>query len=319
MKKTLLFLLLSMLSFGSYSQVLNWRFYDSVQVWVKFNIRNLPEGQSIDSLLSRNAKYNTQRISPLQLPISRAAQTALDLKYNASNPSGFINLSQSRAGITVTNNGSGAATYNQFTGELNIPLYLPAVSSVFGRTGAIVAASGDYNTSQITEGSNLYYTVSRFNSAFATKTTTDLSEGINLYWTQGRFNASFSGKTTGDLSEGSNLYFNNARARSAISAATGISYNSTTGIFSLTKRQEPYTGTTNASGIYTVAYATPYSTQPIVVPSIVTTDPRDVAMVTASSTTGFTVQVQRRVDVVGLLPTYTNRSGIRVDAFIIEP
>lgn len=316
MKKTLLFLLLSMLSFGAYSQVLNWRFYDSVQVWPKFNIRNLPEGQSIDSLLSRNSKYNTQRISPLQLPISRAAQSALDLKYNASNPSLFINLSQSRNGITITYNGSGQPTYNPLTGELNIPT---VVYSVFGRNGIVTAQNGDYNTSQVTESGNLYYTLARFNTAFSSKTTSDLTEGINLYWTQGRFNTSFSGKSTSDLSEGLNLYYTNSRARAAFSANMGISYNSGTGVFSLVKRQEPYTGTTNASGIYSVTYSTAFSTQPIVVPSIVTSDPRDVAMVTASSTTGFTVQVQRRVDALGLLPTYQNRTGIRVDAFVIEP
>lgn len=35
------------------------------------------------------------------------------------------------------------------------------VSSVFGRTGVIVSANGDYNTGQITEGVNLYFTNSR--------------------------------------------------------------------------------------------------------------------------------------------------------------
>src|ERR1700744_1803885 len=36
-----------------------------------------------------------------------------------------------------------------------------AVSSVFGRTGAVSAQTGDYTTSQVTEGSNLYYTLTR--------------------------------------------------------------------------------------------------------------------------------------------------------------
>lgn len=84
------------------------------------------------------------------------------------------------------------------------------------------------------------------------------------------------------------------------------------------KRQETYRGTTNASGLYTVTYATSYSTVPTVVPSFITTDPRDVAMVTSSTTTGFTIQVQRRVDVVGLLPTYSNRSGVTVDVNVNE-
>lgn len=39
-----------------------------------------------------------------------------------------------------------------------------AVSSVFGRTGVVVAVSGDYNTSQVTESTNLYYTEARVNA-----------------------------------------------------------------------------------------------------------------------------------------------------------
>jgi hypothetical protein len=35
------------------------------------------------------------------------------------------------------------------------------VTSVFGRTGAVVAQSGDYTTTQVTEGTNLYYTEGR--------------------------------------------------------------------------------------------------------------------------------------------------------------
>jgi hypothetical protein len=65
--------------------------------------------------------------------------------------------------ITLTTTGtSGAATLIGNT--LNIPQYSGgsgAVSSVFGRTGAVVATSGDYNTSQVTENTNLYFTNAR--------------------------------------------------------------------------------------------------------------------------------------------------------------
>jgi len=85
------------------------------------------------------------------------------------------------------------------------------VSSVFGRTGVVVSANGDYNTGQVAEGVNLYYTPARFNTAFSTKSTTDLSEGTNQYFT-------------------------NTRARSSISALLngGINYNNSTGEFSQT-------------------------------------------------------------------------------------
>jgi len=66
------------------------------------------------------------------------------------------------------------------------------VSSVFGRTGAVTAQTGDYTTSQVPEGSNLYYTLLRWASALAGTTTDALAEGI------------------------SHLYFTNARAQSAL-------------------------------------------------------------------------------------------------------
>jgi hypothetical protein len=41
--------------------------------------------------------------------------------------------------------------------------------------------------------------------------TDDIPEGSNLYYTQARFDSAFSAKSTTDLSEGSNLYFSNLR------------------------------------------------------------------------------------------------------------
>ena len=52
-------------------------------------------------------------------------------------------------------------------------------------------------------------------------TTTDISEGTNLYYTQARFNSAFTAKSTSDLSEGTNEYFTAARVRSVV--LTGLS------------------------------------------------------------------------------------------------
>jgi hypothetical protein len=90
-------------------------------------------------------------------------------------------------------------------------------------------------TDNVTEGTNnLYWTTARFDSSLAAATTTDLSEGENLYYTQVRFDSAFSDKTTDDLTEGSNQYFTTARARSSISASGDINYDSATGVISLT-------------------------------------------------------------------------------------
>ena len=57
--------------------------------------------------------------------------------------------------------------------------------SVNGKTGVIVLT-----TDNINEGStNLYWTASRFNTAFAAKSTSDLKEGTNLYFTEARVKA----------------------------------------------------------------------------------------------------------------------------------
>ena len=46
-----------------------------------------------------------------------------------------------------------------------------AVTSVFGRTGAVTAQSGDYTTTQVTEGTNLYFTDARARAAITLTTT----------------------------------------------------------------------------------------------------------------------------------------------------
>lgn len=74
-----------------------------------------------------------------------------------------------------------------------------------------------------------YHNDSRALTWLGTRSTTDLSEGTNLYYTQARFDTAFAAKSTTDLSEGTNLYYTDTRARAALSGGDGITYNSTTG------------------------------------------------------------------------------------------
>ena len=82
-------------------------------------------------------------------------------------------------------------------------------------------ALGTKSTDDVTEGSsNKYYSSTLFNADLATKSTTNLSEGTNLYYTQARvysdFDARLATKSTTNLSEGSNLYYTDARFNSAL-------------------------------------------------------------------------------------------------------
>lgn len=61
---------------------------------------------------------------------------------------------------------------------------------------AFDSALGTKSTSDLSEGSNLYYTTNRFDSDFATKTTTELGEGSNLYYTEARVDSDITGTVT---------------------------------------------------------------------------------------------------------------------------
>lgn len=84
------------------------------------------------------------------------------------------------------------------------------------------------------------------------------------------------------------------------------------------KRSTPYSGTTNASGVYTVIFPTAYTVAPNIQANIINgTDSQNIRT-TSITTTGFTVLVRNRVDVVGLLPSWTNVSSATVDVLITE-
>lgn len=110
--------------------------------------------------------------------------------------------------------------------------------------------------------------------------TDDISEGTtNLYYTASRWDARLAAKTTDNLSEGStNKYFSNTLARNAMTAGTGLTYNSSTGTFTLNANTDQVTegsanlyftnsrfdtrfGQKNLAGLADVADTTPTSGQ----------------------------------------------------------
>jgi len=147
-----------------------------------------------------------------------------------------------------------------------------AVTSLFGRVGDVVAVSGDYNTSQVTENTNLYFTDARARAAISVTAPltynpgtgalgmTASSTGVAGYLTSAdratlfakepaitattafdyyRGDKTFATLNTAAVPEsGANQYFTNARARGAISLTTtgtsgAASYNSSTGVLNI--------------------------------------------------------------------------------------
>ena len=142
-----------------------------------------------------------------------------------------------RTALSVTA-GTGIS-YDNTTGVFNLAaipnVSLTNSSITINSQSVALGGSVTLTTTNIAEGTNLYYTQARFDTAFSNKTTTDLAEGTNLYYTQARFNSALAAKTTTDLAEGTNLYYTDARARLALSSsATGLSYANNSGVFSLT-------------------------------------------------------------------------------------
>lgn len=81
-----------------------------------------------------------------------------------------------------------------------------------------------------------------------TPDTDDIAEGTNLYYTQSRFDSAFGAKSTDDLSEGTNLYYTDARAIAAVEGASFTSLTASTlngGNIKIAGSQIETTGTNN--------------------------------------------------------------------------
>ena len=134
--------------------------------------------------------------------------------------------------IGISGDGTGTATSFNGSANITIPFTLANSGVTAGTyTRVTVDAKGrvttgaNASTSDISEGTNLYYTQGRFDTAFGSKTTSNLTEGTNLYYTQGRFDTAFAAKSTSNLTEGTNLYYTDERAQDAV--GTAITTNAT--------------------------------------------------------------------------------------------
>lgn len=157
------------------------------------------------------------------------------LSYNSS--TGVIDFTErTDAEVRGLVSASGDLSYNSSTGVFSFTETAQAVTSVNSETGAVTLTTND-----IAEGGGvLYYTTARFDSDFGDNSTSDLSEGTNLYHTTARARGAISATNTGtgygalSYTSGTGaLSFakvTNANIRSAVSAGTGITYNSSTGV-----------------------------------------------------------------------------------------
>lgn len=228
------------------------KYNSSLAVWenVAGTTTNIAEGTNLyytqarfDSAFAAKTTTNLAEGTNLYFTTARGDAnfaTNFATKTTTNLPEGtnlYFTNARSRGALSVTA-GTGIS-YNSSTGNFELSAIPNASLANDDVTinGSAVALGGSLTltTSDIAEGTNLYWTNARFDSRFSTKTTTDLAEGTNLYYTQARFNTAFSAKSTTDLAEGTNLYYTDARARAAFSEnAVGLDYSSGSGVLSLT-------------------------------------------------------------------------------------
>ena len=228
------------------------KYNSSLSVWenVAGTTTNIAEGTNLyytqarfDSAFAAKTTTNLAEGTNLYFTTARGDAnfaTNFATKTTTNLPEGtnlYFTNARSRGALSVTA-GTGIS-YNSSTGNFELSAIPNASLANDDVTinGSAVALGGSLTltTSDIAEGTNLYWTNARFDSRFSTKTTTDLAEGTNLYYTQARFNTAFSAKSTTDLAEGTNLYYTDARARAAFSEnAVGLDYSAGSGVLSLT-------------------------------------------------------------------------------------
>ena len=116
------------------------------------------------------------------------------------------------------------------TGNITIASTSTLVANLEGNVTGTVSSISNHSTSDLSEGTNLYYTDARFDTRLGTKTTDNLTEGSsNLYYTDARFDTRLAAKTTDNLTEGSsNLYMTTERVQDIVGGM--VTGNTETGI-----------------------------------------------------------------------------------------
>ena len=192
----------------------------------------VPTGFTASSAITTSGNITIGFTAGYALPTT-ASQANWDAAYNDKINSAAVTGTTTKT-LTLTQQDTGTLTAS----------WTDTITSVFGRTGAVVAANGDYTTAQVTESGNLYYTDARARAAISLTTTgssgasTYVGGVLNVptytlaglggepaitagttaqYW---RGDKSWQTLNTSAVTEGTNLYFTDARARAAISLTT---------------------------------------------------------------------------------------------------
>ena len=240
-------------------------------------VDNLKSGVLDTDLSSVSASDDTLASAKAIKSFVESAITAEDLDISDGSSSIAIDLDSEvlsllgGTGVTSAASGNGVTfSIGQSVATSDDVTFNSVAAALTGNVTGQVSDISNHSTTNLSEGTNLYYTDARFDTRLGTKDTGDLSEGsnlyftnervddrvaaliqngtgltwtyddsagtftgvvsltpfntsqltenTNLYYTQARFDSAFSAKTTNDLTENTNLYYTDTRANAAIDA-----------------------------------------------------------------------------------------------------
>ena len=169
-----------------------------------------------------------------------AAITAEDLDISDGTNSGSIDLDSETLGLLGGTGVTSALSGNNITfsigqsvGTTDNVTFGVITAALTGNVTGQVSDISNHSTSDLSEGSSLYFTDARsfaaFDTRLGTKDTGDLAEGSNLYYTIARWDTRLAQKTTDNITEGStNLFFTNERTDDRVAAliqnGTGLTW-----------------------------------------------------------------------------------------------
>ena len=139
-------------------------------------------------------------------------------------------------GLSATNLSAGVRELRVELGN-HSTLTTTVTSNVVGAVNELDGEIGTLSSLVTAAKTNLVSAINEVHN----HTTTDVAEGTNLYYSDGRFDTRLATKSTTNLGEGTNLYHTTTRARSSVSATnsgTGfgtLSYSSATGVITFSK------------------------------------------------------------------------------------
>lgn len=237
--------------------------------FLRFNSAGTLTYRTVAQLKSDLSLNNVDNTSDLNKPISTATQTALDAKLDDSQAGTANGLAQLDSGgkVPLAQLPAAAITETFVVGSQAAMLALTAqtgdvavrtdlnksyilqgsdptvlagwqelltptdsVLSVFSRTGAVVAQSGDYTTTLVTEGTNLYHTETRVRDVPLTglnvALTGDITASDSILQAFGRLQNQLNATFVNSIVAGTGVSVNNTDPANPIVSASGGTVNS---------------------------------------------------------------------------------------------